>query len=133
VLIRTLESEAEKIALGPPDRTTEYARDGRVTRVREDSRQKSYMILRLLAAHDGERFSERRKVDVAGTVQHQHGILSHHDTVPLPITALRKLQELDPAAADQLWALIDRVQELAKPPELVQLPAPQEREVVADA
>src|SRR5262249_51354774 len=71
-LLTQLEDEAEAIALGPGDVTQDFDKNGNVTRTRVDRRNKLYAILQLLKAHDRERYGEHRRVDVAGTISHDH-------------------------------------------------------------
>lgn len=70
-LIAELEDEIEKIALGPGDITQDFNKQGQVTRVRTDKRNKVWAILQLLKAHD-DRYTDRRKVEVEGQVDHRH-------------------------------------------------------------
>lgn len=71
-LLNDLETEAEKIALGPGDITTDFDKNGNVTRTRVDRRNKLYAVLQLLKAHDRERYGDHRRVDVNGTINHDH-------------------------------------------------------------
>lgn len=72
-VLASLESQALKIALSPDgDVTIDYAKDGKtIKRVRKDMRNASYMTLQLLKSLD-ERFADKRKLEVAGGVVHEH-------------------------------------------------------------
>lgn len=71
-LLNDLETEIEKIALGPGDTATDYGKNGQVTRVRTDKRNKLYAILQLLKAHDRDRYGDQRRVAVEGNIDHRH-------------------------------------------------------------
>ena len=71
-LLNQLEDEAAKIALGPGDTSTDFDKTGRVTRVRTDVRNKLRAIETLLKAHDPDTYGDKKKVEVAGQLNHAH-------------------------------------------------------------
>lgn len=71
-LLNELENEIEAIAMGPGDTATDFDKNGNVTRVRTDKRNKLYAILQLLKANDRERYGDQRSVKVDGNIDHRH-------------------------------------------------------------
>lgn len=74
-LLNALENEAEKIALSEGDVTLDYGKNGQVTRKRVDRRNKLRAIETLLKAHDPDTFGDRKRVEVAGQLNHAHAHL----------------------------------------------------------
>lgn len=109
-LLSNLEDEVEKIALGPGDVTQDFGKDGRVTRTRVDKRNKLYAALQLLKAHDPDTYAERRKLDVAGSIDHKHTARLDHQA-GIRITA-EQIGLLPPERAALLLELLTEVQEI---------------------
>lgn len=74
-LVNNLRNEAEKIALGPGDTSTDFDKNGRVTRVRTDVRNKVRMIETMLKANDPDTYGDRKRVEVGGQINHAHAHL----------------------------------------------------------
>lgn len=74
-LLNALQNEVEDIALGAGDITTDFDDQGRVKRTRVDRRNKLHAALKLLASHDPDTFGDRKRIDVAGQLNHAHAHL----------------------------------------------------------
>ncbi len=134
-LLNDLESEAEKIALGPGDITTDFDKNGNVTRTRVDRRNKLFATLQLLKAHDRERYGDHRRVDVAGTINHDH---EHSINVGGFLIRPDEVQRLPPERAAMLLELLSEVEQLRIENQhgnerlnVRVLPAPQQPDAVA--
>lgn len=111
-LLNDLETEVEKIALGPGDMTTDYGKQGQVTRVRTDKRNKLYAILQLLKAHDRERYGDQRSVKVDGQVDHRHAhahLIGSADSGGYRVS-FEALQTLPEDEQRQLLTLLEKVE-----------------------
>lgn len=72
-LLNDLETEVEKIALGPGQVDRQFdKKTGAITSEKHSVREKLYAILQLLKAHDRERYGDQRSVKVDGQVDHRH-------------------------------------------------------------
>lgn len=111
-LISSLQDEVEKIALGPGDITKDFGKDGRLTRTRVDTRQKLYAALSLLKAHDPDTYADRRKLDIAGQVTHDHTHAQANGYLIPTEAALR----LPPADQELLFGLLEKLQRLESAP-----------------
>ena len=126
-LLTALENEAEKIALGEGDVTQDFDKSGNVTRKRTDVRNKLRAIETLLKAHDPDTFGDRKRLEVAGQVNHDHRL------APPPngfVLTPDQIAMLSPHRAGLLIELLDEIlmqkDELnAKPENIKLLPATQ--------
>lgn len=72
-LLNDLETEVEKIALGPGTVSRDFdKKTGAITREKFEVRDKLYAILQLLKAHDRDRYGDQRSVKVDGNIDHRH-------------------------------------------------------------
>ncbi|MCC6678889.1 MAG: hypothetical protein IT436_17320 [Phycisphaerales bacterium] len=108
-LLTDLETEIERIALGPGDVARDFGKDGRITRERFDKRNKLFAILQLLKANDRERYGDHRRVDVAGEVRHDH---AHSINVGGFLVRPEEVQRLPPERAALLLELLTEVEQL---------------------
>jgi hypothetical protein len=106
-LLSSLEDEAERIALGPGDITQDFGKNGQVTRTRIDVRNKLYCILQLLKAHNPEQYADRKRIDVAGRVDHTHSLGESPTTYRI---TSEDVLSLEPDEQDQLFTLLDRLE-----------------------
>ncbi len=111
-LLSSLEDEVEQIALGPGDVTTDLRADGSVARTRVDKRNKLYAILQLLKAHDRDTYGDHRRVDVAGTIDHNHAhqLTGGHLVQPEHVLLLEVHEQ------QELFRLLDRLETLKREP-----------------
>jgi len=108
-LLTQLEDEVEAIALGPGDVTTDFGKQGQVTRTRIDRRNKLYAILQLLKAHDPDHYAERRKLDVAGRVDHTHSLGASPTAYTLNAN---EIMQLPPERAEMLFDLLAELEDI---------------------
>lgn len=108
-LLSKLEDEVEKIALGAGDVTTDLDAKGNVRRTKVDVRNKLYALLQLLKAHNPEQYADRKRIDVAGRVDHTHSLGENPNVYR--ITSADVLS-LEPHEQDALFALLDRLESL---------------------
>lgn len=106
-LLTQLEDEVEAIALGPGDVTQDFGKNGQVTRTRVDRRNKLYAILQLLKAHDPDNYADRKRIDVAGRVDHTHSLGESPTTYRI---TSEDVLSLEPNEQDQLFTLLDRLE-----------------------
>lgn len=72
-LLNDLETEIERIALGPGSVSRDFdKKTGAITREKYEVRDKLYAILQLLKAHDRHRYGDQRTVAVEGQIDHRH-------------------------------------------------------------
>lgn len=72
-LLNDLETEVEKIALGPGQIDRQFdKKTGAITSEKHSVREKLYAILQLLKAHDRARYGDQRTVAVEGHLEHSH-------------------------------------------------------------
>jgi hypothetical protein len=72
-LLNDLETEIERIALGPGSVSRDFdKKTGAITREKFEVRDKLYAILQLLKAHDRQRYGDQRTVAVEGQIDHRH-------------------------------------------------------------
>ncbi|MCG3122065.1 MAG: hypothetical protein GIKADHBN_00441 [Phycisphaerales bacterium] len=72
-LLNDLETEIERIALGPGSVSRDFdKKTGAITREKYEVRDKLYAILQLLKAHDRQRYGDQRTVAVEGQIDHRH-------------------------------------------------------------
>lgn len=112
-LLSTLAHEIEAIATGPGDVTQDIdPKTGAVTRTRVDRRNKLHALLKLLAAHDPDTYGERKRLDVAGQVNHAHAhahLVSGANTGGYRID-FDALQSLQPEDQQQLLRLLEKLE-----------------------
>lgn len=106
-LLNDLETEVEKIALGPGDTATDFGKNGQVTRVRTDVRNKLHAILKLLASHSPDTYADRRKVDVAGQIEHTHAVGNRSGY----FLAADDVMSLPPAEQTELMRLLGKIED----------------------
>lgn len=110
-LLARLRNEIEEVAFGPGDITTDFGKNGQVTRQRTDRRNKLYAVLRLLQAEDPGTWAERRKVDttVNGQVDHRHSL----GTSPMAYTlSADEIMQLEPDRAELLFGLLAELESI---------------------
>lgn len=134
-LLGNLEREIETIALGDGDITRDFGKDGQLARERTDTRNKLRALEKLLNAHDPERYSERRRVDVAGTIDHQHAHrLGASDAFTITPA---QIESLAPAKQMALLDILQILNDAEHTHELIDtshaLPEPQRRDESHDA
>ncbi len=71
-LLNELENEIVAIASGPGDITRDFGKNGQVTRVRTDVRNKLRAIETLLKSLDPDQYGDRKRVEVDGRIDHRH-------------------------------------------------------------
>lgn len=108
-LLSKLEDEVERIALGAGDVTTDLDAKGNVRRTKVDVRNKLFAILQLLKAHDPARYADRKRIDVAGRVDHTHSLGESPTTYRITSS---DVLALEPHEQDALFALLDRLETL---------------------
>ncbi|MBX3322692.1 MAG: hypothetical protein KF757_06845 [Phycisphaeraceae bacterium] len=115
-LLSALEDEVERIALGPGDVTQDFdAKTGALTRTRVDRRNKLHALLKLLGSHDPDTYADRKRLDVAGQVNHAHA----HLTVNAPsgyVINVEALEALEPEERTTLMRLIVKMEESRREP-----------------
>lgn len=114
-LLSALEDEVEKIALGAGDETRDYDEKGNLRRTRVDRRNKLHALLKLLGSHDPDTYADRKRVDVAGQVNHAHA----HLTVGNPggfVIEPAALEALEPEERTTLMRLIVKMEEARREP-----------------
>lgn len=114
-LLASLEDEVERIALGPGDVTQDFDDKGNLKRTRVDRRNKLHALLRLLGSHNPDVYGERKRLDVAGQVNHAHA----HLTVGAPggfVIEPDRLEALDPEERATLMRLIVKMEEARREP-----------------
>lgn len=111
-LLTQLEDEAERIALGPGDVTQDFDKSGNLTRTRVDKRTKLFAILQLLKAHDRDRYGDHRRVDVGGTIDHNHS--AGLNTVPGITISPDSIHKLPEMRARALLDLLSEVMEIER-------------------
>lgn len=110
-LLNQLESEAEKIALGPGNVCRDFdKKTGAVTRERYETRDKLFAILQLLKATDRDRYGDHRRIEgsVTGsvTVDHRHSLGNGGSGLYIdPESVLL----LPPADQQTFFSLLDRL------------------------
>jgi len=110
-LLENLQDEVEQIALGPGDVTQDFDDKGRLKRTRIDRRNKLHALLKLLAAHDPDTYAERRKLDVAGQVNHAHAHLSLGNAPGGYVVDMDSVAALEPGEQAELFRLLTKIED----------------------
>jgi hypothetical protein len=114
-LLNDLETEIERIALGPGTVDRQFdKKTGALTRESFQVREKLYAILQLLKAHNRPVYGDQRSVSVDGQVQvdhrHAHAHLSVGSTESGYRVSYEDLGALPPAEQQALLTLLDKVE-----------------------
>ncbi|KAA0215802.1 MAG: hypothetical protein EDM82_05840 [Cyanobacteria bacterium CYA] len=112
-LLSQLEDEVEKIALGAGDVTQDFDDKGNLRRTRVDRRNKLYALLKLLGSHNPDVYADRKKVDVAGQVNHAHAhahLVGNVEEAGGYRVSFDALQTLPPDEQAQLLRLLEKVE-----------------------
>ncbi len=78
-----------------------------MTRVRTDVRNKLHAILKLLASHSPDTYADRRKVDVAGQIEHTHAVGNRSGY----FLAADDVMSLPPAEQTELMRLLGKIED----------------------
>lgn len=71
-IVSQAEDAIVKLALGKPDITRDFDKNGNVTRERIDSRNKLRALEQVLKAEDRDKYGDHKRVEHAGTLDHRH-------------------------------------------------------------
>lgn len=115
-LLASLEDEVERIALGPGDVTQDFDDKGNLRRTRVDRRNKLHALLRLLGSHNPEVYGERKRLDVAGQVNHAHAHLTVGNAPSGYVINVEALEALEPEERTTLMRLIVKMEESRREP-----------------
>jgi hypothetical protein len=80
-----------------------------LTRTRVDRRNKLYAILQLLKAHDPDNYADRKRIDVAGRVDHTHTLGASPTAYTLNAN---EIMQLPPERAEMLCDLIAELEDI---------------------
>lgn len=115
-LLASLEDEVERIALGPGDVTQDFDDKGNLRRTRVDRRNKLHALLKLLGSHDPDTYADRKRVDVAGQVNHAHAHLTVGAATGGYVIDIAALEALEPEERTTLMQLIVKMEEARREP-----------------
>lgn len=71
-IVAQAEDAIVKLALGKPDITRDFDKNGNVTRERIDSRNKLRALEQVLKAEDRDKYGDHKRVEHAGNIDHRH-------------------------------------------------------------
>ncbi len=71
-IVSQAEDAIVKLALGKPDITRDFDKNGNVTRERIDSRNKLRALEQVLKAEDRDKYGDHKRVEHAGNIDHRH-------------------------------------------------------------
>lgn len=109
-LLSALEDEVEKIALGAGDITQDFDDKGNLRRTRVDRRNKLHALLKLLGSHDPDTYADRKRVDVAGQVNHAHAHLTLGAPTGGYVIDVGALEALEPEDRTELMRLLTLIE-----------------------
>ncbi len=106
----------EKIALGAGDVTQDFDDKGNLRRTRVDRRNKLHALLKLLGSHDPDTYADRKRVDVAGQVNHAHAHLTLGAPASGYLIDVAAMDALEPGERAELMRLIVKIEEGRREP-----------------
>lgn len=115
-LLSALEDEVEKIALGAGDVTQDFDDKGNLRRTRVDRRNKLHALLKLLGSHDPDTYADRKRLDVAGQVNHAHAHLTVGTATGGYIIDVAGMEALEPEERTTLMRLVVKMEEARNDP-----------------